>query len=38
MVLPTLGADEASKLFGEENIRTVELPSGKRYLRFVKLN
>ncbi|CAG9534032.1 unnamed protein product [Cercopithifilaria johnstoni] len=34
VVLPTIDDNEAKKLFGEK-INTVELPSGKRYLRMV---
>ncbi|VDK72106.1 unnamed protein product [Litomosoides sigmodontis] len=34
VVIPTIDDNEAKKLFGEK-INTVELPSGKRYLRMV---
>ncbi|KAK6112810.1 Peroxiredoxin-6 [Brugia pahangi] len=35
VVVPTIDDNEAKKLFGEK-INTVELPSGKRYLRMVE--
>ncbi|VDO41446.1 unnamed protein product [Brugia timori] len=35
VVVPTINDNEAKKLFGEK-INTVELPSGKRYLRMVE--
>jgi hypothetical protein len=37
MVLPSLSAEEAQKEF-PEGVNTVEMPSGKKYLRTVTLN
>ena len=34
MVLPTVTDDEANQVYGN-NIKTVQLPSGKAYLRIV---
>ena len=36
MVQPWLPADDAEQKFGKNSIRTVDLPSGRPYLRFTK--